>query len=80
MRFGMFDYVVEDNPQKILRSPHDGVKYNGYGKFFVHFFFFYKPTGQTENHTYANNSSKHVVWSKEVPLGGLNDREPFLGK
>ena len=80
MRFGVLDYVVEDSPQKILGPPPRGVKYNGFGKFLIHFFFFYKPTGQTENRTYANNGSKHVVWSKEVPFGGLNDVEPFLGK
>ena len=87
MRFGVLDYVVEDSLQKKFGvappkggRPHRGVKYNGFGKFLIHFFFFYKPTGQTENRTYANNGSKHVVWSKEVPFGGLNDLEPFLGK
>ena len=91
MRFGIFDYVVEDNPQTNfgVAPPKGGGPTMGWNITFAGsflfiflfiFFFFYKPTGQTENHTYANNSSKHVVWSKEVPLGGLNDREPFLGK
>ena len=63
--------------------PHNGVKY----KIFVFnkliFFFcrfFDKPTAYHKHCAHANYGSEHVFWCKEVPLGGLNNSEPFLGK
>jgi len=50
-----------------------------HGDFFFNRFFD-KPTAYHKHCAHANYGSEHVFWCKEVPLGGLNNSEPFLGK
>ena len=90
MSFGTFDYVVEMTTWKKfgVAPPKGGGPTIGWNirflwcfLFFVFFFirFFQRATGQHTHCDHANFDSEHVFWCKEVPLRGLNDREPFLG-
>ncbi len=47
--------------------------------FFLFLCFSNSPTAQTERRTYAYYTPKDVVWAKDVPFGGRNNKKLYLG-